>query len=381
MRHTPFISFPADTPSLTRICVCLPELARNGFKVAVLCILVALGIWWTRAEVGLDSTTQRLFLGLDVQLVYSLSTGIITWLCIDLGRFFIDRNSPYQFPRGWRAPALILGGCMLGHLLGMQIGDAYTGASTWNLLHNKPRLTFNFFLLSMVTGGAISYFFYTHGKAHYLRSELEASQRQATQAQLALLQSQLEPHMLFNTLANLRALIGTDPARATAMLDRLNDYLRSTLGASRSNTQSLKAEFARLADYLELMQIRMGTRLQYELDLPQDLESVNIPSLLLQPLVENSIKHGLEPKVEGGRIRVQAQREDDGRVRVLVSDSGLGFADTAGAPEHAGFGLAHVRERLHSAYGSLGTMELVSNNDHMTVTLIKFPVNMDATHA
>jgi uncharacterized membrane protein YedE/YeeE len=370
--HNPPFSL-LDSP-VTRIRACLPSIAISGAKVAALCILIALGIWWTRAEVGLDNTTQRLFMGLDVQLVYSLSTGITTWLFIDLGRFFIDRSSPYQFPRGWRAPALILGGCLLGHLLGMQMGDAYSGASTWSLLHNKPRLSFNFFLLSMVAGGVVSYFFYSHGKAHYLRSELEASQRQATQAQLALLQSQLEPHMLFNTLANLRALISTDPERATAMLDRLNDYLRATLGASRASVQPLSKEFARLADYLELMAVRMGTRLTYALDLPPALAEVSIPSLLLQPLVENSIKHGLEPTVKGGRIEVRAQLATDGRVQILVSDNGVGFGDRTEPAE--GFGLAHVRERLLSAYGTQGTMEIVANNDHMTLTLVKFPVNM-----
>jgi signal transduction histidine kinase len=364
MQHTPFISFPPDTPSIERIRVCLPELTRHGFKVLVLCLLIASALWWNRSDMGFD-----------VQLVYSLATGIFTWLIIDLGRFFIDRASPFQFPRSWKGPALIVAGCLVGHIIGTLLGDAYCGGqSSLIFLQNNPWRSLNFLLLSVATGGAISYFFYTHGKAHYLRSELEASQRQATQAQLALLQSQLEPHMLFNTLANLRALIGTDPERATAMLDRLNDYLRATLGASRASVQPLSAEFARLSDYLELMAVRMGTRLTYALDLPPALANVPIPSLLLQPLVENSIKHGLEPTVKGGRIEVRAQLASDGRVEILVSDNGVGFDESTSPPE--GFGLAHIRERLHSAYGTQGNMEIVANNDDMTMTLVKFPVNM-----
>ena len=101
--------------------------------------------------------------------------------------------------------------------------------------------------------------------------------------------------MLFNTLANFRALIGTDPARATHMLDSLIDYLRAKLQASRATHHSLQNEFDRLGDYLALMQVRMGPRLTCALDLPAELADQLVPTLLLQPLVENAIKHGLEP--------------------------------------------------------------------------------------
>ncbi len=368
MQHAPRTSFTPSTSPVARIRVCMGELLHHGLKVATLCMLVALVLWWNRADVGLD-----------VQMVYSFATGIATWAIIDLGRFFVDRNSPFQFPRSWKGPALILAGCLFGHVLGTAVGDLYCGGqSSWGFVINQPKRALNFLLLSVVTGGAISYFFYTHGKSHYLMGELEASQRQATQAQLALLQSQLEPHMLFNTLANLRALIGTDPERATAMLDRLNDYLRATLGASRASVQPLSAEFARLSDYLELMAIRMGPRLSFALDLPDALAQVPIPSLLLQPIVENSIKHGLEPKVAGGRIEVSAQQAADGRVQIQVRDTGIGFSGNTEATE--GFGLAHVKERLLSAYGSLGTIEIIANNDHMAVTSINFPQNMGVKH-
>ena len=135
---------------------------------------------------------------------------------------------------------------------------------------------------------------------------------QAAEARLRLLEAQLEPHMLFNTLANLRALIGVDPQRAQTMLDHMIAYLRATLRASRADADrphTLQDEFARLQDYLELMAIRMGPRLQFALELPEALATQPVPPLLLQPLVENSIQHGLEPKVEGGRITVRASQE------------------------------------------------------------------------
>src|SRR2546428_7082195 len=121
----------------------------------------------------------------------------------------------------------------------------------------------------------------------------KAAKHSAAESKLKLLESKLEPHMLFNTLANLGVLIGTDPPRAQAMLDRLIAFLRATLEASRSGSHPLAAEFARIADYLELMQVRMGARLRSRLELPDDLAALPVPPLLLQPLVENAIQHGL----------------------------------------------------------------------------------------
>jgi Histidine kinase len=332
-------------PPLVTLRASLPALANHALKVAIFCVLIALGIWWAREGVALH-----------IQLVYSLAGGMLTWAIIDIGRFFIDTSSPYHFPRGWRAVALVVAGCAIGHVLGTFIGDAYCGKSTWELFQDRPRMLVNFFLLSIVSGAVISFFFYASGKSLYLRSALEASQSQATEAQLKLLQSQLDPHMLFNTLANLRALIGSDPARATHMLDRLNDYLRSTLNASRATEHPLSAEFDRLRDYLELMQIRMGPRLRYTLDLPAALANTMVPPLILQSLVENCIVHGLEPTVAGGDITISAQM--DGATLVLqVTDTGMGF-DAANTPE--GFGITQVRERLATRYGNQATINLVA---------------------
>jgi LytS/YehU family sensor histidine kinase len=174
---------------------------------------------------------------------------------------------------------------------------------------------------------------------------------------LRLLETQLEPHMLFNTLANLRALITTEPASAIAMLDRLNDYLRATLRASRSGEaqhapHTLADEFARLDDYLALMAVRMGPRLRCTLSLPPTLARHPLPPLLLQPLVENAIRHGLEPHMAGGEINVSAEAQGQDLV-LTVSDTGAGCETRPTATgADAGFGLAQVRERLDTAFGS-----------------------------
>src|SRR4029078_4252229 len=148
-----------------------------------------------------------------------------------------------------------------------------------------------------------------------------------------LLESQLEPHMLFNTLANLRAPITVDPQRAQATLDQPIALLRATLAAARVPSHALDAEFARVADYLALMQARMGPRLETKLDLPADLAALQVPPLVLQPLVENAIKHGLEPHIGKGRIEVRAVRDGN---RVRLTERHTGARRAPGSRERGG---------------------------------------------
>jgi hypothetical protein len=308
--------------------------------------------------------------GLDKPMVYSLSISLLTWLFIDVGRFVLWRPlnapPPDYWPPPLRAGLLLAAGIAAGYLIGTVLGDAYAGVSTWELLQLNP----NRFTGLLVSSLAISVAFiaYFHQRGHG-----EAMARQAREAQLQLLQSQLEPHMLFNTLANLRVLIGIDPPRAQAMLDRLIAFLRATLNASRSSMHPLATEFERLGDYLALMDVRMGSRLQTQLSLPEDLRQVGVPPLLLQPLVENSIKHGLEPKVAGGRIEVSARR--DGNLLLLsVLDSGVGLA-ASGASGDTHFGLQQVRERLRTQFGSRAGLVLQDAAGGGTLARIHVPLD------
>ncbi|MGB4117400.1 MAG: histidine kinase [Polaromonas sp.] len=353
----PIAASPLDVnrSALQNMRACIPSLARHCMIVMGFCVVVAVVLW-------LSKPNQRL----EVQLVYSLATGLCSWLLIDLSRFFIDVKSPFGFPRGWRGVLIIFLGVCFGFVVGTLAGDAYAGRSTLDLLPNQPLFVLYLFLFTTSMGAGVSYFFYATGKSNYLQRELATSRQQATEAQLKLLQSQLEPHMLFNTLANLRALIATDPVRATTMLDSLIDYLRATLTASRTTSHSLQSEFDRLQDYLALMQVRMGSRLTYSLDLPPDIAGQNVPTLLLQPLVENAIKHGLEPKVEGGSVAVSARREGENIVLDVI-DSGVGLK------EGVGFGMAQVRERLQALYGDQATIYLGAGCAGFTRASITFP--------
>jgi sensor histidine kinase YesM len=178
------------------------------------------------------------------------------------------------------------------------------------------------------------------------RAQGERIQREALAANLRALQAQIEPHFLFNTLANVSSLVDRDPADAKRMLDRFNRFLRSSLEATRSYTTTLGAERELISAYLDVLQVRMGPRLQYRIEIAPDVAQVAIAPMLLQPVVENAIRHGIEPKVEGGRVELEARR-DGASVVVEIADTGVGFAPTT----RGGVGLTNLRDRLRGLYG------------------------------
>jgi sensor histidine kinase YesM len=199
------------------------------------------------------------------------------------------------------------------------------------------------------------------------RARNERIEREAAFANLRALQAQIEPHFLFNTLANVASLVDPDPAKAKRMLESFIRFLRGSLNATRGESTTLVQEAELIASYLDVLQIRMGGRLRYEVDIPPELHAVALPPMLLQPVVENSIRHGLEPKVEGGLVRVHAHRNGAG-VAVEISDTGVGFAATT----RGGVGLTNVRDRLRLIYGeraSLVVSEAALGGAVVTLTL------------
>ncbi len=205
-----------------------------------------------------------------------------------------------------------------------------------------------------------------------------ASARLLAEARLRALQAQIEPHFLYNTLANVVSLIGPKPAQAQRMLERFIDYLRASLAASRSEEATLGSEAALIAAYLDVLAVRMGERLRYRIDVPDALRQYRIAPMLLQPVVENAIAHGLEPKVEGGEIVVSASVEGE-QVYVRVSDTGVGLNESAPRKPGGGVGLSNLRERLRSLYGGAAKVELLENQPcGMTVRLV-LPLNVSPT--
>lgn len=313
------------------------------------------------------------------QLVYSVCIGMITRAVIEFGCLLVPAQRCHSdpdtvghgWPRGWRGVALTAAGIAAGFFGGTRLARGLLGDTT-----GYPERDLLLGLLVTVAAGTVaSFYFHARSQAAALQASRAAAERDASEARLRLLQSQLEPHMLFNTLANLRALIGVDPPAAQRMVDRLNDYLRATLDASRATTHPLSAEFERLRDYLDLMAIRMGPRLAASFHLPDALRDVPVPPLILQPLVENAIRHGLEPQVDGGRIDVHAAREGAALV-LTVRDSGAGF-DVTQPPRTGRFGMAQVIERVASATGGRGTVDVQSQPGAGTTVRLTLPLQED----
>jgi signal transduction histidine kinase len=348
----------------------LAYLARQLIVAVPLCSFVALFL-----GSAFNEPLGRMF-------VFSFSIGLPCQFLIEGGRravaWWLARTQPDSEPlhRGWPGWQWTLPTILLGTAGGIQIGYALAG---WLLgipaslpAFGDWRSWFVILSTSLLVSIGVTGFFWSRSRLAAAEAQTQRAKSAAAENQLKLLESQLEPHMLFNTLANLRVLIALDPPRAQAMLDRLIAFLRATLNASRVGTHALSAEFDRSSDYLALMQIRMGPRLQFAFELPHELRDTPVPPLLLQPLVENCITHGLEPKIEGGRIEVRAAR--DGQMLVLtVRDNGAGLLPSTPTPG-TGFGTQQVRDRLATLYGARATLTLTAIAERGAEARITLPL-------
>ncbi|MET0208563.1 MAG: histidine kinase, partial [Burkholderiaceae bacterium] len=290
----------------------------------------------------------------------------------------LPAKAPVDWP-GWplMVVALVLA-TAIGYSLGVEIANFLTGFQEKGLFNSSARRVISVIVMSLIPGFGLTFFFLSRHRLIEAEARAETLRRQAAETQLRLLESQLEPHMLFNTLANLRVLIGMDTQRAQTMLDHLIAFLRGTLSASRADKHPLQDEFARLADYLALMQVRMGSRLRFEFDLPAEAGPLAVPPLLLQPLVENAIKHGLEAHVGGGLLSISARLEKDQLV-LEVADNGSGLqpampvAAEPSASAQGGFGTVQVRERLAVAYGDGAALEVLPREGGGTLSRVRIP--------
>jgi hypothetical protein len=205
------------------------------------------------------------------------------------------------------------------------------------------------------------------------KRDVERAERAAIEAQLRALQAQIEPHFLFNTLANLDALIAVDPAEARNLLANLIRYLRAALTHARSESATLQTEVELLKAYLGIMALRLPNRLTTEFDCDPDCLRLKFPAMLLQPLVENAITHGIEPACFGGTIRVSVHCADD-KLKLWVDDTGVGLgnADTTGTCA----GLQNIRDRLQSLFGSSARLIVEPGTPRGTHAAIEVPINL-----
>jgi signal transduction histidine kinase len=231
--------------------------------------------------------------------------------------------------------------------------------------HPLPELT----MLLIFVSAAIKIAYAGRVKAEAKAAE-ETLKRQVVEARMAAMQAQVEPHFLFNTLASIDHLIEVDPPRASTMQKNLIALLRAAMPAMREAQATLGRELQVVRPYLEILKMRMQERLRAEVAVPEGLQSADFPPMMLQSLVENAIKHGLEPKPEGGSLTVGAEVLH-GKLAVTVADTGVGFgrAATAGT----GTGLASIRERLKLIYGAEGELRIGENSPQGTRATIVVP--------
>ena len=302
--------------------------------------------------------------GWTVNMIVSQCIGLsILGACTLAGRMVAE---------GPRRVVAVIGAAPVGVATGLLLGVSLSGVG-WD---EWPAVAWQAVTIGTTLGVMGSGFFYLRERNLALAAEVQRrenrrleAEKQSLAAQLRMLQAQIEPHFLFNSLANVAALIEADPKLAGRLLDALIRYLRSSLVRTREEGGTLGDEVALLAAYLDVLKIRMGERLTYSFDIPAELLATALPPMLLQPLVENAVRHGLEPKVAGGHVAVAALRQGDG-LWIRVTDDGLGFAQSPGE----GIGVANIRARLAALYGPAARLELSSEVGAGVTATMSLPI-------
>jgi len=278
----------------------------------------------------------------------------------------------------WSLIIGVAGGTLIGLYLGPFIlRQFFSVALKWT-----PRELLQAIILAIVFGCAISYFFFSKARLRVTREEIQqerirrlSKEKEALEANLKLLQAQIEPHFLFNTLSNILSLIDTSPDRGKTMLVDLIHYLRTSLSRTRHDLITLNQEIEIIQAYLNILKIRMGDRLRFRIELPDNLREQPFPPMLLQPLVENAVKHGLEPQIQGGEILIRIE-EKDGLIRAEIIDSGTGLTSYS----EAGVGMTNVRERLRLLYGERGRLVIEENKPRGVKAVIEVPKDGGGQH-
>lgn len=307
-------------------------------------------------------------------LASGFGTLLVISLCIGLS---LHALSELLVPRFARIGGWVVGSAVVA-VSGIGLGVALAGV----FVDGNPLLFFSrdyqTLIISVFFGALGLFLFTTRENLLEARAELaearaanELAVRRALETELRLLQAQIEPHFLFNTLGNVVSLVRSDPARAEATLLNLARLLRTSLQRTRSAVGTLGDELELVTAYLEIQQVRMGERLRWTVDVPPGLRTLAFPPMLLQPLVENAVLHGVEPKIEGGTVAISA-RCAAGMLCVDVTDTGAGL-DAIGSS--GGIGLANVRERLEALYGRSADLDVTGTPDGGVSAALRLPLS------
>jgi sensor histidine kinase YesM len=307
--------------------------------------------------------------GVAVNFVFAQCIGLSICTFILVGHLFLKNPTALQHF------LLILVTMTLGAFFGSLFGILLAGMPFTGFFQGKPVSFFQLLALGILFGSIITYFFFSQERIAQAREQMQEErikrldiEKKALETRLRLLQAQIEPHFLFNTLSTVLSLVETDPEMAERMLSDLIQFLRVSLSKSRAKITTIGQEMEMVRAYLDIFRIRMGSRLQYRIRSNEDLNQKPIPPMLVQPLVENALKHGLEPNVEGGLVTVTVASEHQ-HIRITVADTGRGMNERG----NGGVGLTNIRDRLHSLYGKSGKLILEENHPNGLKATIEIP--------
>jgi sensor histidine kinase YesM len=333
---------------------------------------------------------------LSIFLIAALNTGIALALWIDDPRPFwhpfvtvqlsgfsiaycVNVVSPWDKPKAFRR---LLAAVAVGAVIGVLLVIVAKGYDSAYIASHGAVFVGNV-VASMIIGLFVSLFFHVRIRDSLAEAALQRAEaehhllsRQAVEAQLKMMQAQIEPHFLFNTLASMQYLIETDPPRANVLLTHLIGYLRASLPQLRAASSTLGQEARLIEAYLNILKMRMGDRLAFAVDVPDALRGAAFPPNLVISLVENAVKHGLEPTVHGGRVDVTATTEGD-RLVVRVRDTGTGVGAIETPSPGMGVGLSNIRERLAALYGERATLTMAAAPGGGTLATLSIPLAHD----
>jgi signal transduction histidine kinase len=281
---------------------------------------------------------------------------------------------------GWRRPLFYCAVPIVGVVIGFWIGATVLGLAGYRFDAFSPRNVLAIVFTSLLISGVMLALFLPRERAAKAEAQVAREQarvavaeREAALAQMQALAAQVEPHFLYNTLAHVETLIDAEPALAKRMLSRLSALLRAAAkGAGGAATLGSQLEHVRA--YLDILALRMGPRLAWTVDVPEPLLGATVPPAVLQPLVENAVKHGLEPKIEGGTIAVSA-RERDGKLQIEVADTGAGFRAThTPIGGSTGLGLSGLKARLAVLHGDAASVTIAENQPAGVRVTVRLPM-------
>jgi signal transduction histidine kinase len=336
---------------------------KRVLLVTLLCIWASAAVVWFVANTYLDLLVSALCVGYTSMVLFTAATNLRLT----------------RLPR-WAAQVASI---VVGSFVGTLLTGIVKGRDIATMLTER----YYGVLITMGLGigfGCMALWVYVFREresrhaAELARAQAERAQleKNVLQARLALMQAQVEPHFLFNTLANVQHLVETDPAAASSMLDSLIQYLRAALPRMREDGTTVGREADMARAFLDIHRMRMGSRLDYVLEVPEQLRARPFPPMMLISLVENAIKHGVDPCCEAGTVTLRAS-EEGGKLRFSVADTGTGISPRNGT----GVGLANIRERLKALYGTGARLVIEENVPRGVVATIEVDVPEAAAQA